>query len=54
MSAPVFDIDGDVIATVNLAGVDGIMDTRPNSTARRALRAAAADLSHQLGRNSSN
>jgi DNA-binding IclR family transcriptional regulator len=54
MSAPVFDIDGDVIATVNLAGVDGIIDTRPNSTARRALRAAAADLSHQLGRNSSN
>jgi DNA-binding IclR family transcriptional regulator len=53
MSAPVFDIDGDVIATVNLAGMDGIMDTRPTSAARRALRAAAADLSHQLGRNSS-
>jgi DNA-binding IclR family transcriptional regulator len=52
MSAPVFDIDGDVIATVNLAGMDGIMDTRPTSAARRALRAAAADLSHQLGRNS--
>jgi len=32
--------------------MDGIMDTRPTSAARRALRAAAADLSHQLGRNS--
>jgi len=52
MSAPVFDITGDIIATINLAGMDGVMDTRPQSAARRALRAAAADLSHQLGRNS--
>jgi DNA-binding IclR family transcriptional regulator len=52
MSAPIFDIDGDVVATINLAGMDGVMDTRPQSVARRALRAAAADLSHQLGRNS--
>ena len=42
----------DIIATINLAGMDGVMDTRPQSAARRALRAAAADLSHQLGRNS--
>jgi DNA-binding IclR family transcriptional regulator len=52
MSAPIFDIDGDIVATINLAGVDGITDTRPRGTARRALREAAADLSHQLGRNS--
>jgi len=52
MSAPIFDIDGDIVATINLAGVDGITDARPQSAAGRALRAAAADLSHQLGRNS--
>ncbi len=52
MSAPVFDIDGDIIATINLAGMDGVLDTRPQSVARRVLRSAAADLSHQLGRNS--
>ena len=52
MSAPVFDIDGDIIATINLAGMDGVLDTRPQSAARRVLRSAAADLSHQLGRNS--
>jgi DNA-binding IclR family transcriptional regulator len=52
MSAPVFDIGGDIIATVNLAGMEGVIDTRPQSAARRALREAAADLSHQLGRNS--
>jgi len=51
MSAPIFDIDGDIVATINLAGMDGVLDTRPQSAARRALRAAAADLSHQLGRN---
>jgi DNA-binding IclR family transcriptional regulator len=50
MSAPVFDIDGDVIATINLAGMQGAMDTRLRSIAGRALRAAAADLTHQLGR----
>jgi DNA-binding IclR family transcriptional regulator len=52
MSAPIFDIDGEVVATINLAGVEGITDTRPQSAARRALREAAAGLSHQLGRNS--
>jgi DNA-binding IclR family transcriptional regulator len=52
MSAPIFDIDGDIVATVNLAGMEGVMDTRPRSAARRALRAAAVDLTHQLGRNS--
>jgi DNA-binding IclR family transcriptional regulator len=52
MSAPIFDIDGDVIATINLAGMEGVLDTRPHSAVRRALRQAAADLSHQLGRNS--
>jgi len=52
MSAPIFDINRDIVATINLAGVDGILDTRPQSAARRALRAAAADLSRQLGRNS--
>ena len=50
MSAPVFDVDGDIVATVNLAGVDGVLDTRPQGAARRALRAAASDLSHQLRR----
>ncbi len=50
MSAPIFDIDGDIVATINLAGVDGIMDPRPQSAAARALRAAAEDLTHQLGR----
>ena len=52
MSAPIFDIDGDIVATINLAGVDGIMDVRPQGVAAHALRAAALDLSHQLGRNS--
>jgi DNA-binding IclR family transcriptional regulator len=52
MSAPIFDIDGDIVATINLAGMDGVMDARPKSVAARALRSAAADLSHQLGRNS--
>jgi DNA-binding IclR family transcriptional regulator len=52
MSAPIFDIDGDIVATINLAGVDGIMDVRPQGVAAHALRAAASDLSHQLGRNS--
>jgi DNA-binding IclR family transcriptional regulator len=52
MSAPIFDIDGDIVATINLAGVDGILDVRPQGVAARALRAAASDLSHQLGRNS--
>jgi DNA-binding IclR family transcriptional regulator len=52
MSAPIFDIDGDIVATINLAGMDGIMDIRAHSPVRRALGAAAADLTHQLGRNS--
>jgi DNA-binding IclR family transcriptional regulator len=52
VSAPIFDIHGDIVATINLAGMDGIMDIRPQSAVRRALRAAAADLTHQLGRNS--
>ncbi|HEY1748236.1 MAG TPA: IclR family transcriptional regulator [Xanthobacteraceae bacterium] len=52
MSAPIFDIDGDVIATINLAGMEGVLDTRPHGPVRRALREAAADLSHQLGQNS--
>jgi DNA-binding IclR family transcriptional regulator len=52
MSAPIFDIDGDIVATINLAGVDGILDVRQQGVAARALRAAASDLSHQLGRNS--
>jgi DNA-binding IclR family transcriptional regulator len=51
MSAPIFDIDGDLVATINLAGVQGVMDTRPQAAPARALRAAAADLSRQLGRN---
>jgi DNA-binding IclR family transcriptional regulator len=51
MSAPIFDIDGDVIATINLAGMEGTLDTRPHGPVRRALREAAADLSHQLGQN---
>jgi len=53
MSAPIFDIDGNLIASINLTGMEGAIDTRPQSGARRALREAAADLSHQLGRNSS-
>jgi DNA-binding IclR family transcriptional regulator len=52
MSAPVFDIDGDIVATINLAGMDGVMDVRAQGVPARTLRAAAADLSHQLGRNS--
>lgn len=51
MSAPIFDIHGDIVATINLAGMNGIIDPRPQSRARRALLAAAADLTHQLGRN---
>lgn len=49
MSAPIFDIDGDIVATINLTGVDGVMDTRLNGPTAKALRAVAADLTHQLG-----
>jgi DNA-binding IclR family transcriptional regulator len=51
MSAPIFDIDGDIVATINLTGVDEVMDTRLNGVTANALRAAAADLTHQLGHN---
>jgi DNA-binding IclR family transcriptional regulator len=51
MSAPIFDIDGDIVATINLTGVDEVMDTRLNGATANALRAAAADLTHQLGHN---
>lgn len=49
MSAPIFDIDGDIVATINLTGVDGVMDTRLSGPTAKALRAVAADLTHQLG-----
>jgi len=52
ISAPIFDVDGDIVATVNLAGVDGVTDTRRQGAPANALRAAAADLTHQLGHNS--
>ncbi len=51
MSAPIFDIDGNIVATINLTGVEEVMDKRLNGAMANALRAAAADLTHQLGHN---
>ena len=49
MSAPVFDADGKLVASLNLAGMDGTMDRRTQNSAARALRAAASSLSSQIG-----
>jgi DNA-binding IclR family transcriptional regulator len=49
ISAPIFDIDGNIVATLNLAGMDSILEKRARTTAVRELRAAAANLSHQIG-----
>jgi len=52
MSAPVFDTDGDIVATLNLASMQGTLDARQRGAAARALRKAAADLSSQIGHSS--
>jgi DNA-binding IclR family transcriptional regulator len=52
MSAPIFDADGEIVATVNLAGMESSMDARLRHVAGRALRTAAAELTLQLKRSS--
>lgn len=49
MSAPVFDGSGELVAALNLVGMDGLLDTRVDGAPGRALAAAAERLSRQLG-----